>query len=515
MTRLKKTLSLLMLSLSLLCTMPMTAFATEGDLQSKTADTSAESGGGTATKSDEDVANTSAATYNEDGQYIIQTGDAITDIMDNQRFQGAIRSINSITAFIDIWFTRIITATAFFIISAAMLKNACAGAYVANHKFWDKVDDAHKMAKELSISSIQSKFQGGQGIMNAKAGSLSNFILCLVPNIKAFTDFDDNEMEPKAYFMKAIPQMCVCIIIGIFIYNGYYRDTAATVGQTGSVIVTRVLGSVNPDAMIDSIFNTTGWPDLPTKNDMSIQGRAEYAIGSSIKTAVASQCKDIKTAQQKAAAISAIASVTRDKFTEVLSEVGSGTGVGELEGKDVDWTTSKVKAVYAATGASREDGLDPADAKGNRYFYIEITKEELEGAGLNSADFESGMGIVVTGYLKQSIVDNPVKGTSETEIKEYQGQELEPITVSISSRSDSRTVTADEVRSAVTATLQSYNVNSAYNLKGPDGWKVSGNGSSGCSSATVGSNAGATGTVKLSGYIYTDKGNYTALIINW
>lgn len=504
-----------MLSLSLFCTMPITAFATEGDLQSKTADSAGTGGGGSATQTDETAPDTPSAKFNEDGQYIIQTGDAITDIMDNQRFQGAIRSINTITGFIDIWFTRIITATAFFIISAAMLKNACAGAYVANSKFWDKVDDAHKKMEALSISSVKGFFQGGQGPMNTTAGGVRDFLLGIIPNIKAFTDFDGADIEPKAYFMKAIPQMCVCVVIGIFIYNGYYRDTAATVGQTGSVIVTRVLGSVNPDAMIDSIFNTTGWPDLPTKNDQSIQGRAEYAIGSAMKTAIASQCKDIKTAPQKAAAISAIASTTRDKFSSILSEVGSGTGVGELEGKDVDWKTSGVKAVYAATGANRSEGLDPADAKGNRYFYIEVTKEELEGAGLSSGDFETGMGIIVTGYLKQSIVDTPVKGTSETEINEYQAQELEPITVTVSSRSDSRTVTADEVRSAVTAVLQSYNVNSAYNLKGPDGWKVSGNGSSGCTSATVGSNAGATGTVKLSGYIYTDKGNYTALIINW
>lgn len=74
---------------------------------------------------------------------ISDTGNAIQDIMNNPRFEGAISSISKITGFVDIWFARIISLVSFFIISAALLKNACAGAYVANSKFWDKVADAH------------------------------------------------------------------------------------------------------------------------------------------------------------------------------------------------------------------------------------------------------------------------------------------------------------------------------------------------------------------------------------
>ena len=43
------------------------------------------------------------------------------------------------------------------IISAALLKNVCAGAYVSNDKFWDQVDEAHKapeMTRKVSLGSV-------------------------------------------------------------------------------------------------------------------------------------------------------------------------------------------------------------------------------------------------------------------------------------------------------------------------------------------------------------------------
>ena len=204
MKRLKKLFMLSLVSMSLLSA-PLTVHATEVNEVTSGGDSQ------TTDPNDTDGAkNTPNDQYNQNGEYVIQTGDAITDIMDGQRFQGAVRSINFITEFIDVWFIRIISATAFFIISAALLKNVCAGAYVANSKFWDKVDDAHKKKDAISIASAKQFFAGGQGIMNTQVGSVRDFLLCIVPNIKAFTDFDDADIEPKAYFMKAIPQMCLC-----------------------------------------------------------------------------------------------------------------------------------------------------------------------------------------------------------------------------------------------------------------------------------------------------------------
>ena len=52
------------------------------------------------------------------------SGNAVYDIMNNPRFVGAVESIEWLTLRVDYWFTVVISATAFFIISTALLKNA-------------------------------------------------------------------------------------------------------------------------------------------------------------------------------------------------------------------------------------------------------------------------------------------------------------------------------------------------------------------------------------------------------
>lgn len=305
MKRLKKLLFMFAVCFSLLSVIPMTGMTVYASEESS------------ANVSDEEVE-------------VFDTGNAISDIMTDGRFKGAISSISKITEFVDIWFVRIISLVSFFIISAALLKNACAGAYCANSKFWDKVADAHQKTEAINLAGVKNFFAGGQGLMNTSAGGIRDFFLGIIPNIKAFTDFDDADIEPKAYFMKAIPQMIACVVIGIFIYNGYYRDTAATVGEMGSVIIERTLGSVNPDSFINKIFNTTGWPKSPWDKDKSREGEWKQAVFKELKGIVASNYSDITSAQQKAEAVTAIVNMIQTQcgsdFQTYAAQGGAGDG---------------------------------------------------------------------------------------------------------------------------------------------------------------------------------------------
>ena len=104
--------------------------------------------------------------------YASSTSDAVADIMNSDRFSGAISSIEWLTTRIDYWFTMVITAAGFFIISAALLKNACAGAYCANHKFWDKVAEAQRTinhAKEQTDSLHQQVTEANKTQQKAQA----------------------------------------------------------------------------------------------------------------------------------------------------------------------------------------------------------------------------------------------------------------------------------------------------------------------------------------------------------
>lgn len=191
--------------------------------------------------------------------------DATEDILKNQRFSGALEWVDTIGGFVDTGFTAFISFVAFFIISAACLRNVLAGAYCVFPKFWDKVDEAKKANQSITISSIQSYFTGG-GWKNTSTGSISQFILGCLPNVKVLTDFE-NAQDPdyKQYFMKAIPQCVLAVFMGVFIYNGYYRDVMVVTSKFGSSVVTQALNSVKPDEILYKLTNISGIPDYPIK----------------------------------------------------------------------------------------------------------------------------------------------------------------------------------------------------------------------------------------------------------
>lgn len=339
---------------------------------------------------------------------ISDTGNAIQDIMNNPRFEGAISSISKITGFVDIWFARIISLVSFFIISAALLKNACAGAYVANSKFWDKVADAHQKTEALSLQNLRNI---GQSVQSANVGSIKDLLLGFIPNIKAFTDFDDADIEPKAYFMKAIPQMIACVVIGIFIYNGYYRDTAATVGEMGSVMIERTLGSVNPDSFINKIFNTTGWPKSPWDQDKSREGKWKQAIYSELKSIAASNYTDITSSQQKAAAVSGMAQMVQDACATIDT---ASKATPDSEGYVFEMSGIKSYASVRTDGRDTYmvDETDPNNIRVNLMF-------DMTAVGSSTTMTEANRYAYVTFTLKKAASDGNVTGASGVRVDDW------------------------------------------------------------------------------------------------
>lgn len=253
-----------------------------------------------------------------------ETGDAISDIMDGQRFKGAISSIEWFTSRVDTVSIMVISGAAFFIICAAFLKNVCAGVYCSNSKFFDKVDDAHKKAEALSIASIKGYFGGGQ-FQNTSYGAFRDSLLALVPNFKAFTEFEDADIEPKQYFLKSIPQMLFCVIIGIYIYNGYYRDTAMKVGEFGSEAFERVMMSADPVALLDKLSQTTGTPDSATDYLTTPEGKVAKSVAHDIYSKIITTYTDISSEKQKAILMGNIDDAVI-AWVNTLAEASGGEG---------------------------------------------------------------------------------------------------------------------------------------------------------------------------------------------
>ena len=227
-----------------------------------------------------------------------ETGNAIEDIMGGTRFAGAISSIKWFTTRVDSVTIMLVSGAAFFIISASFLKNVCAGVYCSNSKFFDKVDEAHKKAEALSLASIKGYITGGQ-IQNTSYGTIRDSLLAIVPNFKAWTPFEDGDIEPKQYFSKSLPEMLFCVCIGVFIYNGYYRDTAMKVGQFGSEAFERIMMAASPTELLDRLTATTGTPDFATEHLKSAEGQIAYRISKQVYSAVITRHHDITTMRQK------------------------------------------------------------------------------------------------------------------------------------------------------------------------------------------------------------------------
>lgn len=370
----------------------------------------------------------------QDEGFEFDTGDAVADIMNDQRFSGAISSISWLTERIDYWFTMAITAVAFFIISAALLKNVCAGAYCSNHKFWDKVAEAHEKAEALSISSAMD-YVKSKGFMSTTGGGLRDGLLCLLPNIKALTDFDDVDIAPKQYWMKAIPQMLGCIIIGVFVYNGYYRDTASTVGNFGSEICERIFASVDPVVFVDKLTQTSKAPDNIFKNDATIQGEMCYDISMAIYKAYKSGCKGLSGYEQKCSVMRDCENIAMNFTNQYASDLFSNTKDTEykLSGLKVVLTTSQSPGIVGHQESGDENKTTSngftVDKNGDKYFMY--YGGQPDSASSFTSDTQKSFAMSATLKLQKSSgrqTTTSITATAGT----FSSRTTEPVTIKIS-----------------------------------------------------------------------------------
>lgn len=238
------------------------------------------------------------------------------DILQNPRYAGAIDTVRWLTDWIDSGFGMVITIVAFLIILVAMFKNVLAAAYCAYPKFWDRVDAAHKEVE--SVGWIQ-QFKDTFMTRDINSGSFSNAIMRILPNIKTLTDFEGDTVRPKTYFIRAIPQMLICIIIGAFIYNGYYRDTAAKVVDFGSEMVSRVLLEVDPIAVFDQFTGAAGRPVFASDGSELDDQKLINKLSVNVYNAVIGEYNDIKGADAKRA----LADKIEIKMSEWVATLGS------------------------------------------------------------------------------------------------------------------------------------------------------------------------------------------------
>lgn len=152
----------------------------------------------------------------------------------------------------------VISLVGFGIVMASIMKNAFRGLYHVYPSFFEKVDELKTNAANMRAGSAGERTaaaQVGQASSVALGWALT-ILLSLVPNVKAMTDIDDDPVDAKTYFTRAIPIMCISIFVGAFIFFGYPTKVAEKVSRFGLTIVDVALVNVDPAAWAE---------ELPTK----------------------------------------------------------------------------------------------------------------------------------------------------------------------------------------------------------------------------------------------------------
>ena len=181
-----------------------------------------------------------------------------------------------------------ISFVGFFIVIFSILKNAFSGLYVVNPNFWDKVDEVKKAAITGGQNAIQS--MGGQNgnQVAQKLGGMFTFILGMIPNVRALTDFDDDvdaaSIDKKQYFMKSIPLLVAQILIGMLIFFGYPSKIANWIGTGATHALSVVLNNVDPIAFIEGFSDNFVQYNLTTDGSVD---KAEQNVNAAVKEGVA------------------------------------------------------------------------------------------------------------------------------------------------------------------------------------------------------------------------------------
>lgn len=207
-----------------------------------------------------------------------------SDLFSAEYVQGDLGSsgiIVTLTHYIGIIAVFVISIVGFGIVMSSIMKNAMAGLYCTNKKLWDRVDD-------IKNNRGDSVIVKARGALNGKAitkpvGMLISGLCSILPNVKAMTDFDeDDTLDAKAYFMRSIPLMILQIFIGVFIFYGYPSKLAAYAADFGTGVFDVVLTNVDPTSWVEAIpssfANYTLVTDGATDDESVAVNKVSYAV---------------------------------------------------------------------------------------------------------------------------------------------------------------------------------------------------------------------------------------------
>lgn len=198
---------------------------------------------------------------------MLNTGNAATDLFAPEWTTGNLFEIQGVVNVLGYIAVVVISIVGFGIVIFSILKNAISGLYVVNPAFWDRVDELKADAVQGISGTIKDVTGKGNNTVALKLGGFLTWLLSLIPNIKALTDFDDSDgqaVDKKQYFLKSIPLLVCHIFIGALIFLGYPTKIATWFGNAGTYAIDAFLNNVDPVETVQRLSDGIVVYDLTT-----------------------------------------------------------------------------------------------------------------------------------------------------------------------------------------------------------------------------------------------------------
>ena len=252
----------------------------------------------------------------------------------------------------------VISFVGFGIVIFSIIKNALSGLYVVNPNFWDKVDEV-KTAMigadgngqgyiNSAISGVAGK--GGNQVGQQLGGALT-YLLSMVPNVKALTDFDgsDGTIDKKQYFARSIPLLVAQIFIGMLIFFGYPSKIANWIGSAGTQVLDMLIDNTDPVAIVTNLSGKFISAQFMYESSDDLYEKQVYNASKEAWTAIVGHLTDIEKNPRQEVAY-AVESWVYSKFAPYSSTIGAPDGFNVSSSVTYTTTTPVAPASMAQSG---------------------------------------------------------------------------------------------------------------------------------------------------------------------
>ena len=221
----------------------------------------------------------------------------------------------------------VISIVGFGIVIFSILKNAFSGLYVVNPAFWDKVSDVKAQAVTGAQKTIGDATKGGNAAVQ-KLGGLFVFLLGLIPNVKALTDFEDEApVDKKQYFMRSIPLLVAQIFIGMLIVQGWPAKLANWIGTGATYAIGAVINNVDPVQVVLNLSDAFITFNLRTDGSLDPREQTINKMAADMTKTVQTRYDDMhKDSVQQTANYIEEKLITEFKGDRVTAAVGAAEG---------------------------------------------------------------------------------------------------------------------------------------------------------------------------------------------